>query len=175
MADTEQACAHKRGLRCDRAPSTIPPAQRLCADHRRGRPDHRLRTRHAPAHQCWSNSTWEPDPLVLDDQALVVHVRGKGLLVVTGCGHAGAVNIVRHAQRLTAVPRLHALLGGLHLSGGYFAPSIAPTVEALTAMAPVLLVPGHCTGWRAQHAFAAALPDSWVQGSSGTRYRLSAD
>jgi 7,8-dihydropterin-6-yl-methyl-4-(beta-D-ribofuranosyl)aminobenzene 5'-phosphate synthase len=128
-----------------------------------------------PVHQRWSNSTWEPDPLVLDDQALVVHVRGKGLLVVTGCGHAGAVNIVRHAQRLTGVPRLHALVGGLHLGGGYFAPSIAPTVEALTALAPDLLVPGHCTGWQAQHAFAAALPDSWVQGSSGTRYRLTAD
>jgi 7,8-dihydropterin-6-yl-methyl-4-(beta-D-ribofuranosyl)aminobenzene 5'-phosphate synthase len=127
-----------------------------------------------PAHQSWSNSTWEPDPLVLDDQALVVHVRGKGLLVVTGCGHAGAVNIVRHAQRLTAVRRLHALLGGLHLSGGYFAPSIGPTVEALTDMAPDLLVPGHCTGWQAQHTFAAALPDSWVPGSSGTRYRLTA-
>jgi 7,8-dihydropterin-6-yl-methyl-4-(beta-D-ribofuranosyl)aminobenzene 5'-phosphate synthase len=127
-----------------------------------------------PTHQHWFNSRWEPDPLVLDDQALVVHVRGKGLLVVTGCGHAGAVNIVRHAQRLTGVPRLHALIGGLHLSGAYFAPSIAPTVEALTAMAPDLLVPGHCTGWQAQHLFASALPDSWVPGSSGTRYRLSA-
>jgi 7,8-dihydropterin-6-yl-methyl-4-(beta-D-ribofuranosyl)aminobenzene 5'-phosphate synthase len=128
-----------------------------------------------PAHQRWSDSAWEPDPLVLDDQALVVHVRGKGLVVVTGCGHAGAVNIVRHAQRLTAIPRLHALIGGLHLSGRYFVPTIAPTVEALTAMAPDLLVPGHCTGWQAQHTLAAALPDSWVQGSSGTRYRLSAD
>jgi 7,8-dihydropterin-6-yl-methyl-4-(beta-D-ribofuranosyl)aminobenzene 5'-phosphate synthase len=127
-----------------------------------------------PAHQCWAGSTWEPDPLVLDDQALVVHVRGKGLIVVTGCGHAGAVNIVRHALRLTGVSRLHALLGGLHLSGGYFAPSIAPTVDSLTAMAPDLLVPGHCTGWQAQHTLAAALPDSWVQGSSGTSYRLSA-
>jgi 7,8-dihydropterin-6-yl-methyl-4-(beta-D-ribofuranosyl)aminobenzene 5'-phosphate synthase len=128
-----------------------------------------------PTHQRWADSTWEPDPLVLDDQALVVHVRGKGLVVVTGCGHAGAVNIVRHAQRLTAVPRLHALLGGLHLNGAYFAPSIAPTVEALTAMAPDLLVPGHCTGWHAQHTLAAALPDSWVQGSSGSRYRLTTD
>ena len=116
----------------------------------------------------------EPSRFRDRSSALVVHVRGKGLLVVTGCAHAGAVNIVRHAQRLTAVPRLHALLGGLHLSGGYFTPSIAPTVEALTAMAPDLLVPGHCTGWRAQHTFATALPDSWVQGSSGTRYELSA-
>lgn len=80
---------------------------------------------------------------MIDDQALVAQVRGKGLVVLTGCGHAGAVNIVRHAQRLTAVPRLHALLGGLHQNGGYFAPSIAPTVEALTALAPDLLAPGH--------------------------------
>jgi 7,8-dihydropterin-6-yl-methyl-4-(beta-D-ribofuranosyl)aminobenzene 5'-phosphate synthase len=127
-----------------------------------------------PAHQRWADSAWERDPLVLDDQALVVHVRGKGLVVVTGCGHAGAVNIVRHAARLTGVARLHALLGGLHLSGGFFAPSIGPTVQALIELAPDLLVPGHCTGWRAQHALANALPDSWVQGSSGTRYRLSA-
>jgi 7,8-dihydropterin-6-yl-methyl-4-(beta-D-ribofuranosyl)aminobenzene 5'-phosphate synthase len=128
-----------------------------------------------PVHQRWSGSAWEPDPLVLDDQALVVHIRDKGLVVVTGCGHAGAVNIVRHALRLTGIPRLHGLFGGLHLNGSFFAPSIGPTVQAFTDLAPGLLVPGHCTGWRAQQAFAAALPDSWVQGSSGTRYRLSAD
>ena len=80
---------------------------------------------------------------------------------------------VRHAQRLTGVPRLHALLGGLHLGGAFFTPSIGPTVHALTELAPDLLVPGHCTGWRAQHTLAAALPDSWVQGSSGTRYQLT--
>ena len=127
-----------------------------------------------PAHQHWTGTTWEPDPLILDDQALVVNVRGKGLVIVTGCGHAGAVNIVRYAQRLTGVPRLQALLGGLHLSGAFFTPSIGPTVHALTELAPDLLVPGHCTGWRAQHTLAAALPDSWVQGSSGTRYQLAA-
>jgi 7,8-dihydropterin-6-yl-methyl-4-(beta-D-ribofuranosyl)aminobenzene 5'-phosphate synthase len=120
-----------------------------------------------------SGSSWEPDPLVLDDQALVVHVDGMGLVVVTGCAHAGAVNIVRHAQRLTGISRLHALIGGLHLNGDYYKSSIGPTVEALTELAPDLLVPGHCTGWQAQHTLAAALPDSWVQGSSGTRYRLS--
>ncbi len=70
-----------------------------------------------PPHQAWTGSTWQHDPLVIDDQALVVHVRGRGLVVLTGCGHAGAINIVRHAQRLTAVPVLHALVGGLHLSG----------------------------------------------------------
>ena len=127
-----------------------------------------------PSHQSFSDGEWRHDPLVLDDQALVVHVRERGLLVLTGCGHAGAVNIVRHAQRLTGVPRLHALIGGLHLGGPAFEPIIGPTVDALTAAAPDLLVPGHCTGWRAQHALAAALPDAWVQGSSGSTYRMSA-
>ena len=127
-----------------------------------------------PAHQAWTGSQWVHDPLVIDDQALVVHVRGRGLVVVTGCGHAGAVNIVRHAQRLTGVGQLHALVGGLHLGGPAFEPAIPLTVAALTDLAPGLVVPGHCTGWRAQHALAAALPDAWMQGSSGTAFRLSA-
>jgi 7,8-dihydropterin-6-yl-methyl-4-(beta-D-ribofuranosyl)aminobenzene 5'-phosphate synthase len=127
-----------------------------------------------PAHQAWTGSQWQHDPLVLDDQALVIHLRGRGLVVLTGCGHAGAVNIVRHAMRLTAVDRLYGLLGGLHLSGPAFEPIIAPTIEALTAMNPSMIVPGHCTGWRAQHALAATLPDAWVAGSSGSSYRLAA-
>jgi 7,8-dihydropterin-6-yl-methyl-4-(beta-D-ribofuranosyl)aminobenzene 5'-phosphate synthase len=127
-----------------------------------------------PPHQRWTGSTWQHDPLVIDDQALVVQVRGRGLVVLTGCGHAGAINIVRHAQRLTGVPRLSGLVGGLHLSGPAFEPIISPTVAALTELSPDLLVPGHCTGWRAQHALAAALPGAWVAGSSGSSFRLAA-
>lgn len=127
------------------------------------------------SHQSWSGTNWQHDPLVLDDQALVIHVRGKGLVVLTGCGHGGAVNIVRHAMRLTGINRLHALLGGLHLGGPAFETIISPTTKAFAEMAPDLLAPGHCTGWAAQHALAAALPSAWVQGSSGTTYKLSAD
>ena len=125
-----------------------------------------------PSHEAWSGDAWAHDPLVIDDQALVVHVRDMGLVVLTGCGHAGAVNIVRHARRLTGVERLHGLLGGLHLGGPAFEPVIGPTVAALTELDPALVVPGHCSGWRAQHTLAAALPDAWVQGSSGTTFRL---
>jgi 7,8-dihydropterin-6-yl-methyl-4-(beta-D-ribofuranosyl)aminobenzene 5'-phosphate synthase len=127
-----------------------------------------------PIHQAWDGAQWQPDRQVIDDQALVVHVRGRGLVVLTGCGHAGVVNIVRHALRLTGVGRLHALVGGFHLGGPAFEPIIAPTVDALTALAPELVVPGHCTGWRAQHALAAALPAAFVPGSSGSTYRLAA-
>jgi 7,8-dihydropterin-6-yl-methyl-4-(beta-D-ribofuranosyl)aminobenzene 5'-phosphate synthase len=127
-----------------------------------------------PAHQAWTGSSWEPDPLILDDQALVLHVRGRGLVILTGCGHAGAINIVRHAQRLTGVTTLHALIGGLHLGGPAFEPIIDSTVNALSAMTPALIVAGHCTGWRAQHRLAAALPDAWLPASSGSSYRLTA-
>ncbi len=127
-----------------------------------------------PPHQAWDGAAWRHDPLVLDDQALVIDVRGRGLVVLTGCGHGGAVNTVRHALRLTGAERLHALLGGLHLSGPAFEPIIPPTVQALTELAPGLVAPGHCTGWRAQHALATALPGAFVAGSSGTAYTFSA-
>ena len=83
------------------------------------RPGCRRRTRR------WRDGEWQPDPLVHDDQAVVLHVRDKGLVVLTGCGHAGIVNIVRHAKRLTGVDRLYAALGGFHLRGGDMVP---PTV-----------------------------------------------
>jgi 7,8-dihydropterin-6-yl-methyl-4-(beta-D-ribofuranosyl)aminobenzene 5'-phosphate synthase len=127
-----------------------------------------------PQHQAWDGHGWRHDPAVIDDQALVINVRGRGLVIVTGCGHAGVVNIIRQAMRLTGVSRLLAVVGGFHLSGPAFEPIIAPTVAALTELAPALIVPSHCTGWRAQHTLAAALPEAWVQSSVGTTYTLSA-
>ena len=88
---------------------------------------------------------WRHDAAVIDDQAVVIHVRGRGLVVLTGCGHAGVVNIVRHAMRLTGVDTLCALIGGFHLNGPAFEPIIPATLDALEAMGPDLLVPGHCT------------------------------
>jgi 7,8-dihydropterin-6-yl-methyl-4-(beta-D-ribofuranosyl)aminobenzene 5'-phosphate synthase len=84
------------------------------------------------------------------------------------------VNIIRQAMRLTGVSRLLAVIGGFHLSGPAFEPVIEPTVAALTELTPELIVPGHCTGWRAQHSLAARLPDAWVQSSVGSAYTLSA-
>lgn len=60
-----------------------------------------------------------------------------------------------------------------HLSGPAFEPVIAPTLAALSDLAPRPIAPGHCTGWRAQHALAAAMPDAWITSSSGTTYHLA--
>jgi 7,8-dihydropterin-6-yl-methyl-4-(beta-D-ribofuranosyl)aminobenzene 5'-phosphate synthase len=127
-----------------------------------------------PFHEAQRDGRWEPDPLILDDQALVAHVRGRGLVVLTGCGHGGAVNIARHAMRLTGIDRLHGLLGGFHLTGPGFEPIIEPTVDALAHLAPDLIVPAHCTGWRAQHRLAAALPKAFVPNAVGTSFALPA-
>jgi 7,8-dihydropterin-6-yl-methyl-4-(beta-D-ribofuranosyl)aminobenzene 5'-phosphate synthase len=127
-----------------------------------------------PFHEAFHDGHWEPDPLIVDDQALVVHLRGRGLVVLTGCGHAGAVNIARSAMRLCGVDRLYALLGGFHLTGAAFEPIIEPTIAALKAMAPGLIVPAHCTGWKAQHRLSAALPDAYVPNAVGTAFALSA-
>jgi 7,8-dihydropterin-6-yl-methyl-4-(beta-D-ribofuranosyl)aminobenzene 5'-phosphate synthase len=125
-----------------------------------------------PIHQALRGEEWEPDPLILDDQALIAHVRGKGLVVLTGCGHAGVVNIVRYARKLTGVEEVYAVIGGFHLNGPLFEPIIGATCEALRELSPQVLVPAHCTGWRAIHALAAAFPEAFIQNSVGTRYEL---
>ena len=125
-----------------------------------------------PFHEAHGDHGWEPDPLILDDQALIVHVRGAGLVVLTGCGHAGIVNIVRYAQRLTGVEQVHAVVGGFHLNGPLFASVIGPTVDALAALAPQVIGPAHCTGRDVGHAIAARLPEAFIQNSVGTRFEL---
>jgi 7,8-dihydropterin-6-yl-methyl-4-(beta-D-ribofuranosyl)aminobenzene 5'-phosphate synthase len=129
----------------------------------------------APSHQAYRDGAWQPDPLVLDDQALVADVRGRGLVVLTGCGHAGIVNTLRYVQKLTGRERLHAVVGGFHLSGPRFEPLIAPTCDAFAELAPDYLVPAHCTGWRATHALAARFPQAFLQSSVGTRFAFTAD
>ncbi|HXK33568.1 MAG TPA: MBL fold metallo-hydrolase [Dehalococcoidia bacterium] len=125
-----------------------------------------------PIHQARRDGAWQPDPLILDDQALIAHVRDKGLVVLTGCGHAGVVNIVRYAKKLTGIEDVYAVIGGFHLVGPLFEPVMPPTVAALAEIGPRFMVPAHCTGWRAQLALANALPDRYIQNTVGTRYEL---
>jgi len=125
-----------------------------------------------PIHQAWRGGVWVPDQLIHDDQAVVLHVRDKGLVVLTGCGHSGIVNIVRHAKALTGIGQVYAVMGGFHLTGGIFEKIIPQTVAALAAENPGVLVPAHCTGWKAQHALAAGLPGAFRPNAVGSRFEL---
>jgi 7,8-dihydropterin-6-yl-methyl-4-(beta-D-ribofuranosyl)aminobenzene 5'-phosphate synthase len=123
-------------------------------------------------HEAFRQGGWRPDPLILDDQALVLRLPERGLVVISGCGHAGIVNTVRYAQRLTGQQRIAAIIGGFHLSGPMFETIIAPTVRAFDELSPSLLVPAHCTGWKAVHRLAARFPDAFVQSAVGTTIEL---
>ena len=93
-------------------------------------------------------------------------------MVMTGCGHAGVVNICRYAQRLTGDVPLYAVIGGFHLSGPLFEPLIPRVLDDLAALHPRVLVPAHCTGWRGQHALAARFGTALIPNSVGTRFHL---
>ncbi|MFJ1652572.1 hypothetical protein ACIOC2_14365 [Streptomyces sp. NPDC088337] len=71
-----------------------------------------------PAHQAWDGNGRRRDPAVIDDQALVINVRGRGLVIITGCGHAGVVNIIRHAMEADRRQRRGpALIASGHSAG----------------------------------------------------------
>jgi 7,8-dihydropterin-6-yl-methyl-4-(beta-D-ribofuranosyl)aminobenzene 5'-phosphate synthase len=102
-----------------------------------------------------------------------VNLKGKGLVVLSGCSHSGAINVLRQVQRLTGEDRVHTFVGGMHLSGRIFEPIIPRTLDELAAIAPRWLVPGHCTGWKATHEIARRLPEAYVQTSVGTRLQFT--
>lgn len=131
----------------------------------KGRSDHLVR----PA-----GGDWRPDPLLMDERMVVVHVRDLGLVVFSACSHAGIVNVCTEVRRLFPGIPIHAVLGGLHL-GGVMERIIPETVAGLRPFDVRCLIAGHCTGWRAVHALAKAYGDRVSQSAVGTSYRFAAD
>ena len=127
-----------------------------------------------PLQQTQANGGWEPDPWIWDDQAIVVNVQGKGLVVLSSCSHSGVVNVLRHARAVTGVDRIHGFIGGLHLTGGLFEGIIPSTLNEIAVMSPDLVVPGHCTGWRATHQLSGLLPDAYSASNVGTTFKFKA-
>jgi 7,8-dihydropterin-6-yl-methyl-4-(beta-D-ribofuranosyl)aminobenzene 5'-phosphate synthase len=112
----------------------------------------------------------EPDPLIKDDQAIIMKVKDKGLVIITGCGHAGIINTLNYAKELTGEDRIYSVLGGMHLSGGLFEPIIPTTVEELEKVKPKFVVPCHCSGLKAITEIARKMPSAFIQNSVGTNY-----
>ena len=126
-----------------------------------------------PLQHVKTDHGWEPDTWIWDDQAVVCHVMGKGLVVLSSCSHAGVINVLKHAQRLTGVDMVYAFVGGLHLTGGLFESIIPRTLSELATIGPHVIVPGHCTGWKATHELSRQLPDAYLQTSVGTRLHFA--
>jgi 7,8-dihydropterin-6-yl-methyl-4-(beta-D-ribofuranosyl)aminobenzene 5'-phosphate synthase len=125
-----------------------------------------------PQHRFLVGNEWKPDPLVQDDRAIVVNIKRKGLLVISGCAHAGIINTTLYSQQITGVNHVHAIMGGFHLAGKMCEPRIDRTVKELKLLKPELLISSHCTGWRGICAIAEALPQAFVMNSVGNLYEL---
>ncbi len=114
------------------------------------------------------DGVWGPDPFT-DDQGIALHIKGKGLVVIGGCSHAGIINTIRHLQQVTGVNNIHAVMGGFHLSGEN-EKIIDPTISEMKSVAPDYIIPMHCTGWRAINRFSREMPDNFTLNSVGTTY-----
>jgi 7,8-dihydropterin-6-yl-methyl-4-(beta-D-ribofuranosyl)aminobenzene 5'-phosphate synthase len=123
-------------------------------------------------HKAFVSGAWKSDPWIMDERAIATNIKGKGLVVISGCAHAGIINTVAYAQQITGTRKVYAVMGGFHLAGKEFESRIQPTIEELQRINPELIVPSHCTGWRAMCAMAKAFPEAFVWNSVGNIYRF---
>lgn len=127
-------------------------------------------------HLCRKNSSyaWQPDPLLMDERMVVIDVRGLGLVVFSACSHAGIVNVCIDVKRLFPDKNIYCVMGGLHL-GGVMEAIIPATIEGVRDFDVKQFILGHCTGWRALHAFANAYGEKVSQSAVGTTYTFQAN
>jgi len=108
----------------------------------------------------------------IGEQAIVLNAKGKGLVVLSGCAHRGIVNTVKHAQKITGIEKVYAIVGGFHLTGAK-PEVIQKTIADIKTIRPDYIVPTHCTGFEAISAFAREMPDQFILNTAGTRYNIS--
>lgn len=123
-------------------------------------------------HVTLKEGVWQSDPLIMDDRALVFRVKGKGLVIISGCAHAGIINTITYAMKITGEKRVYAVIGGFHLAGKENESRIEPTVKALFDINPKIIAPSHCTGWRGIIAITKALPEAFVWNSVGNLHEI---
>ncbi len=117
----------------------------------------------------WQKDGKEQWDAIEDDTSIVVNLKDKGLVIVSGCAHAGIVNTVQYAIAVTGIDEIHAVMGGFHLSGPFFEPIIDRTTEELQKFHPAYVIPTHCTGRRAIMAMEKQMPDQFILNMAGTK------
>lgn len=114
----------------------------------------------------------KPDPFH-DDSGIAFNIKEKGLVVISGCAHAGIVNTVKHAQHVTGITKVWAVMGGFHLSGADFDGVISPTTAGLKEINPHYIIPTHCTGRDAVMHIEREMPDAFLLNMAGTKMTFS--
>ena len=107
------------------------------------------------------------------EQATCFNVKGKGLVVMTSCGHRGIVNSVKGAMKVSGINKVHAVLGGFHLAP-HPAEYLRETLAALKEINPDYLIPMHCTGEAFITMAQQEMPTKFIRSSTGSRYTFTA-
>lgn len=120
---------------------------------------------------CIEKDVIVPDSFV-GEQSLVFHVKNKGLVVITSCAHRGIINTVKYAKKITGENKVHAIMGGFHLSGSK--PEVREkTLKSLKEINADFIIPMHCTGSEAIRAIADQMPDKYIVTTVGTRFTFN--
>ena len=109
---------------------------------------------------------------IRDDLSLILNLKDKGLVIISGCAHSGIINTVRHIRKITGIDKVYAVIGGFHLSGPAFEPLIGTTVSEMKKINPEIVIPMHCTGFKATQSFAQNMPDQFIPSSVGVKISL---
>lgn len=120
----------------------------------------------------------ERHPGAIPDQfrheiATVYNLKGRGLVVLTSCSHRGVVNIVKRAQEVSGVRKVHAVLGGFHLAP-YPDDYVANVIASLKKIDPDYVVPMHCTGEAFWDMGRREMPGKLLRSYTGTQFVFSA-
>jgi 7,8-dihydropterin-6-yl-methyl-4-(beta-D-ribofuranosyl)aminobenzene 5'-phosphate synthase len=108
-----------------------------------------------------------------DEHTTCYIVKGRGLVVISSCGHSGIINTVRSAMAAANVDRVHAVVGGFHL-GMAPLPYLQSTLKELEAIDPDVILPMHCTGTPFIEMMRERMPGKLVYSNVGSRFTFGA-
>ncbi len=109
--------------------------------------------------------------LMLDDISVVANVKDKGLVIITGCSHAGIINIADQAIEVSGDNKIEGIIGGLHLMEASDT-VIKRTVEELSKLNVAWISAGHCTGFKAQVELHLAFGENFLPLHTGMQFEL---
>ena len=115
---------------------------------------------------------WTSDEVIADERMVMCNLKGKGLVVFTGCSHAGVINVSKHAIDLGQGLPLYAVVGGFHLADNH-PEKLEKSLADLKSLEPKVLMPGHCTGYKFKFLIEQSMPSVLAPSFCGTTYILA--
>jgi 7,8-dihydropterin-6-yl-methyl-4-(beta-D-ribofuranosyl)aminobenzene 5'-phosphate synthase len=109
----------------------------------------------------------------LNEHATCFHLKDRGLIVISSCGHCGIVNSTRQAMKVSGIDKVHAIIGGFHLFPADET-YLKQTVAELGKLNPDVLIPMHCSGPGLMASLRSMMPERVIPSTTGTEFTFGA-